>query len=189
MIYCNYPKNCQTLTELDISPWRLTAIQSSLCDTIIGNFCCYFRHYPIGVLFDLYGSSASLPWNLTVHFQVMKVVSLPPCNNNNTIVLRMWSAICWKGLFPHVGVVLRLVICTASLLDHCLRYLNLLLYSSTRYKCFMEVWYFPVMDDTINPWSSNILDQIILLSYNYWWQYYIYHLNLYLNRNFQKAKL
>ena len=30
------------------------------------------RHYPIGVLFDLHGSSASLPWNLTVHFQVVK---------------------------------------------------------------------------------------------------------------------
>lgn len=27
-------------------------------------------HWPIGVLFDLYGSSAKLPWSLTVHFQV-----------------------------------------------------------------------------------------------------------------------
>ena len=28
------------------------------------------RHYPIGVLFDLYGSNKSLPWNITVHFEV-----------------------------------------------------------------------------------------------------------------------
>ena len=28
------------------------------------------RHYPIGVLFDLYGSRKSLPWNITVHFEV-----------------------------------------------------------------------------------------------------------------------
>ena len=27
------------------------------------------RHYPIGVLFDLLGSSLELPWQLTVHFQ------------------------------------------------------------------------------------------------------------------------
>lgn len=120
MIYCNYPRYCQSLTEFYISPWRLTATQSSLCDTIIGNSCHYFRHYPIGVLFDLYGSSASLPWNLTVHFQVVKVLPLPPHNNNNFItVLRMWSAICWKDLFPHVGVLLRVMICMASLLDHC----------------------------------------------------------------------
>lgn len=27
------------------------------------------RHYPIGVLFDLMGSTLELPWQLTVHFQ------------------------------------------------------------------------------------------------------------------------
>lgn len=27
------------------------------------------RHWPIGVLFDMYGHNASLPWNVTVHFQ------------------------------------------------------------------------------------------------------------------------
>ena len=30
--------------------------------------CC--RHYPIGVLFDLYASNDGLPWNITVHFKV-----------------------------------------------------------------------------------------------------------------------
>ena len=29
-----------------------------------------YRHYPIGVLFDLYASSDTLPWNITVHFKV-----------------------------------------------------------------------------------------------------------------------
>ena len=30
----------------------------------------YFRHYPVGVLFDLLGNNESLPWHITVHFQV-----------------------------------------------------------------------------------------------------------------------
>lgn len=29
-----------------------------------------FRHYPIGLLFDLLASSSALPWNITVHFKV-----------------------------------------------------------------------------------------------------------------------
>lgn len=36
------------------------------------------RHWPIGVLFDLYGSTSKLPWNLTVHFQVC-MPSLESC--------------------------------------------------------------------------------------------------------------
>ncbi|VDK20850.1 unnamed protein product [Taenia asiatica] len=28
----------------------------------------FFRHYPVGLLFDLYGSSDKLPWEITVHF-------------------------------------------------------------------------------------------------------------------------
>lgn len=31
-------------------------------------FC--FRHYPIGVLFDLHASNTVLPWSITVHFKV-----------------------------------------------------------------------------------------------------------------------
>jgi hypothetical protein len=31
------------------------------------------RHYPIGLLIDLYGFGTSLPWNLTVHFQVSTI--------------------------------------------------------------------------------------------------------------------
>lgn len=29
-----------------------------------------FRHYPIGVLFDLHASNTVLPWSITVHFKV-----------------------------------------------------------------------------------------------------------------------
>lgn len=28
------------------------------------------RHYPVGVLYDLYGRSVNLPWEITVHFRV-----------------------------------------------------------------------------------------------------------------------
>ena len=28
------------------------------------------RHYPVGVLYDLYGRSSTLPWEVTVHFKV-----------------------------------------------------------------------------------------------------------------------
>ena len=126
--YCYYPKNCQTLTEFDISPWRLTAIQSSLCDIIIGNFCCYFRHYPIGVLFDLYGSSASLPWNLTVHFQVMKVVH----SHLVIITLNCFKDVeCYllESSLSSCGCTFEIddKLCMASLLNHCLHFLNLLL--------------------------------------------------------------
>lgn len=29
-----------------------------------------FRHYPIGLLFDLHASNTALPWSITVHFKV-----------------------------------------------------------------------------------------------------------------------
>lgn len=29
-----------------------------------------YRHYPIGVLFDLHASNSVLPWSITVHFKV-----------------------------------------------------------------------------------------------------------------------
>ena len=32
--------------------------------------CCFCRHLPVGVLFDLFGRGGSLPWNVTVHFKV-----------------------------------------------------------------------------------------------------------------------
>ena len=37
-------------------------------------FLWFCRHYPVGVLFDLYGSENQLPWNITVHFQVIRKI-------------------------------------------------------------------------------------------------------------------
>ena len=31
---------------------------------------CFFRHYPVGVLYDLYGRGGRLPWTIAVHFKV-----------------------------------------------------------------------------------------------------------------------
>lgn len=38
------------------------------------------RHYPIGVLFDLHASNTALPWNISVHFKVCRLLhSLSMC--------------------------------------------------------------------------------------------------------------
>ncbi|XP_031570229.1 autophagy protein 5-like [Actinia tenebrosa] len=50
-------------------------------------------HYPIGVLFDLYGSSASLPWNLTVHFQKFPEEELMRCPGKEAVESHFMSAI------------------------------------------------------------------------------------------------
>ncbi|XP_015753199.1 PREDICTED: autophagy protein 5-like [Acropora digitifera] len=50
-------------------------------------------HYPIGVLFDLYGSSASLPWNLTVHFQKFPEGKIIRCPGKEAIESLFMSAV------------------------------------------------------------------------------------------------
>lgn len=50
-------------------------------------------HYPIGVLFDLYGSSASLPWNLTVHFQRFPETEVMRCPGKEAIEAHFMSAV------------------------------------------------------------------------------------------------
>jgi autophagy-related protein 5 len=37
------------------------------------------RHYPIGVLFDMYASDIQLPWNITVHFEKFPEEELLHC--------------------------------------------------------------------------------------------------------------
>ena len=37
---------------------------------------CSCRHYPVGILYDLYGRGGNLPWEITVHFRV-SVLLLP----------------------------------------------------------------------------------------------------------------
>ena len=42
------------------------------------------RHYPVGVLYDLYGNQ-ELPWQLVVHFQGFPSDQLLRCPNEDTV--------------------------------------------------------------------------------------------------------
>lgn len=42
-------------------------------------FSLFGRHYPIGVLFDMYASDIQLPWNITVHFDKFPEEELLHC--------------------------------------------------------------------------------------------------------------
>lgn len=42
-------------------------------------FFIFVRHYPIGVLFDMYASDIQLPWNITVHFDKFPEEELLHC--------------------------------------------------------------------------------------------------------------
>lgn len=50
-------------------------------------------HYPIGVLFDLYGSSKSLPWNITVHFEDFPEDELIHCDGKEVVESYFMSAV------------------------------------------------------------------------------------------------
>ncbi|XP_067676125.1 autophagy protein 5-like [Haliotis asinina] len=50
-------------------------------------------HYPIGVLFDLYGSGTSLPWNVTVHFQHFPEDELLHCPNKEAVESHFMSVV------------------------------------------------------------------------------------------------
>ena len=47
-----------------------TVVSRVLQSYFFSNFILFSRHYPIGVLFDLFASNESLPWNITLHFKV-----------------------------------------------------------------------------------------------------------------------
>ncbi|XP_046845360.1 autophagy protein 5-like isoform X1 [Xenia sp. Carnegie-2017] len=50
-------------------------------------------HYPIGVLFDLYGSHDALPWNITVHFEDFPEDELIHCESKEVVESYFMSAI------------------------------------------------------------------------------------------------
>lgn len=50
-------------------------------------------HYPIGVLFDFYGSPSQLPWSLTVHFQGFPDNELLRCQEKDCVQSHLISAI------------------------------------------------------------------------------------------------
>ena len=43
------------------------------------------RHYPVGVLFDLYADPHKLPWKITVHFQGFPSGKILRCPNTLTV--------------------------------------------------------------------------------------------------------
>ncbi|KNC76667.1 hypothetical protein SARC_10845 [Sphaeroforma arctica JP610] len=50
-------------------------------------------NYPIGVLFDLYGSPDMLPWNITVHFQVYPEDDILHCAEKSVVEEHMLSCL------------------------------------------------------------------------------------------------
>lgn len=61
------------------------------------------RHYPIGVLFDLMGSTLELPWQITVHFQGIN----PPPTQMLLLLLLLASLLTRSRLWPRVWLVRR----------------------------------------------------------------------------------
>jgi autophagy-related protein 5 len=51
------------------------------------------RHWPIGVLFDLYGHSAPLPWTVTVHFQSYPEDDLLHCEDKAVVESHVINAL------------------------------------------------------------------------------------------------
>ena len=47
-----------------VGPWYMVHCNQLFC------FLPSLRHYPVGVLYDLFGRGGRLPWNITVHFKV-----------------------------------------------------------------------------------------------------------------------
>lgn len=58
-------------------------------------------HYPVGALFDLYGSRKDLPFRITVRFQGLPKVILP-CKDNSTVETVYFSAL-KQGLYLKLG--------------------------------------------------------------------------------------
>eukprot|EP01134_Creolimax_fragrantissima_P000310 CFRG0310T1 len=50
-------------------------------------------NYPIGVLFDLYGSAQNLPWNITVHFQTYPEDDILHCAEKTVVEEHMISCL------------------------------------------------------------------------------------------------
>ncbi|CAG5135953.1 unnamed protein product [Candidula unifasciata] len=60
-------------------------------------------HYPIGVLFDLYGHQSELPWKLTVHFQNFPEDELLHCPNKDAVESHFMSVLKEADALKHRG--------------------------------------------------------------------------------------
>ncbi|XP_035825360.1 autophagy protein 5 isoform X2 [Aplysia californica] len=63
-------------------------------------------HYPIGVLFDLYGMSTDLPWKLTVHFQNFPEEELLRCSSKEVVQSHFISVVKEADALKHRGQVI-----------------------------------------------------------------------------------
>ncbi|ESO88917.1 hypothetical protein LOTGIDRAFT_203132 [Lottia gigantea] len=60
-------------------------------------------HYPVGVLFDLFANSNSLPWNITVHFQAFPEEELLHCPAKEAIESHFMSVVKEADGLKHRG--------------------------------------------------------------------------------------
>ncbi|PVD29204.1 hypothetical protein C0Q70_11801 [Pomacea canaliculata] len=63
-------------------------------------------HYPIGVLFDLHRNSASLPWNLIVHFQNFPEDELLHCPNKEAVEAHFMATVKEADVLKHRSQVI-----------------------------------------------------------------------------------
>ncbi|XP_014780325.1 autophagy protein 5 [Octopus bimaculoides] len=63
-------------------------------------------HYPVGVLFDLYGSEENLPWKLTVHFQNFPKDELLHCPNKDAVEAHFMSMVKEADALKHRSQVI-----------------------------------------------------------------------------------
>ncbi|KAF8777381.1 Autophagy protein 5 like protein [Argiope bruennichi] len=58
-------------------------------------------HYPVGLLFDYYGSDAKLPWNVTVHFKDFPETELIHCPNKMAVQSHFMSTVKEASALKH----------------------------------------------------------------------------------------
>ncbi|GIY47438.1 autophagy protein 5 [Caerostris extrusa] len=58
-------------------------------------------HYPVGLLFDYYGSDAKLPWNVTVHFKDFPESELIHCPNKSAVQSHFMSTVKEASALKH----------------------------------------------------------------------------------------
>ena len=63
-------------------------------------------HYPIGVLFDMYGCQSALPWNVTVHFRRFPEQELLRCPNREAVESNFMSSVKEADSLKHRSTVM-----------------------------------------------------------------------------------
>ncbi|MEE6475945.1 hypothetical protein FKM82_010909 [Ascaphus truei] len=77
-----------------------------MCQILHPHRLFYFRHYPIGLLFDLHASNTSLPWNITVHFKNFPEKDLLHCQSKDVIEAHFMSSVKEADALKHKSQVI-----------------------------------------------------------------------------------